>query len=136
MSDQYANRNPSTPVPGAPTYRTTINADAPQTVVAREPGGSFGTGMLVALVFVVVAIIAAAIYGTRDTTVVAPPAATEPAAVEPAAPAEPVQTAPEAAPVETAPEAAPDAAPETAPEAVAPDAAAPDAAAPAEPANP
>ena len=147
MSDQY------TP-PGANPYTTRTDPNRPDVAVNVAPTikpaqSGFGSGILVAVVFVVVAIIAAAVFSNRDVfgrsdapagvsiennvapaatpapdaavaNPEAPAAGTAPAAVEPAEPA-PAASAP-AEPAPAAPAAA--------------DPATPAPAAPAAPANP
>jgi hypothetical protein len=118
MADPYL---PPQPVPFGQerTPRDTVHIETTREIpVVVEKTNAFGTGMLVAAVFVVVAILAAALYQRSDTVVLQPaPAATE--------------ATPAPAVVETAP-ATEDAAP--ADTTVVPDAAEPDAG--AEPAAP
>ena len=70
MSDQYipprtTPPRPTTAVPGPEPYRTDVRVDvAPP---APSDSGGFSTGVLVTIVFVVVAIIAAAVFSNRDT---------------------------------------------------------------------
>jgi hypothetical protein len=149
MSDPYKTPrsiDPTTSAPGVPPRtpgddysRTNVRVDSGSSVPARS-GSGFATGLMVALVFVVVAVLAYALVGDGDDAAVAPPATPDVAIQNNAAPAaDPAAPAPDAvAPDATAP-AEPDA---VAPEAVAPDAGtaepvapAPDAA-PAAPANP
>jgi ribonuclease E len=150
MSDQYTPPGSAPPisgvVPGAARdeyTRTSVHVEAP---AERRPssGGGFGTGLLVAAVFVVVALLAYAIFSGRDGESVVPASSPEVSIENNNAPAAdaPAPAPDVAAPADTAP--APDA---TAPDAVAPDAVAPDAgtvdpvapapdAAPVAPANP
>jgi hypothetical protein len=92
MADPYL---PPQPVPFGQerTPRDTVHIETtreiPVVPVVVEKTSAFGTGMLVAAVFVVVAILAAVLYQRSDTVVLQPaPAATEatpaPAVVEPA----------------------------------------------------
>lgn len=123
------------PVTGQP--RPSARLDEPR-IVNRVETRSGGTGVIIAAVVLVLAVVAYFVFAPATDDVVVP--ASEPAvATEPATPA-PDATAP-AAPADTtapAPEAvapeAPADAPAATPEPTAPDAAAPDAAAPAEPA--
>jgi hypothetical protein len=151
MSDPYKmprSIDPTTSAPGVPPRtpgddysRTNVRVDSAPSVPVRS-GNGFATGLMVAMVFVVVAVLAYALVGNGDDAAVAPTATPNVAIQNNAAPAaDPAASAPDAvAPDATAPEAvAPDA---VAPEAVAPDAGtaepvapAPDAA-PAAPANP
>jgi len=125
MSDQYTPQRPTTAlrttaIPGSESYNRDVRVEvAPATPTG---GGGFSTGMLVAIVFVVVAVMAAVIFSNRDSMgfgsgTTAPdvsiennvaPAADPPAAisVDPVAPAETAiePVAPEPAP---APEVAP-----------------------------
>ncbi len=129
-------RNPRDPAqtsnPGQTRVTTNIHADPNRQIPsADDRRGGFSTGIMVALVFVVVAILAAVLYSVSDVDDAVIPTTTiennntDPA---PSAPAD----APATTPDTTAPDAAtPDA---TAPDATAPDATAPDATAPAEPA--
>jgi hypothetical protein len=134
-------------VPGDDYSRTNVRIDSAPPIAVRS-GSGFGTGLMVALVFVVVAVIAYALVGNRDDAGPVPPATSDVTIENNAAPADPAAETPStdalapdtAAPDATAPDAAaPDAAPDTiAPEATepaAPEAPAPDAA-PAAPANP
>lgn len=127
MSDQYIPPRTTPPratttVPGADPYRTTaepyrdpLNRDLPPPVTPSSPSG-LGSGMLVAAVFVVVAIIAAAVFGNRDMfggdavdapvvpaeSTIAPaettidPVAPAPTAVDPAVTPDPAAPAPDA----------------------------------------
>ena len=73
MSDQYNSQRPTPPrpttvgtgptIPGADPYRSGVRVDVSNTAPAR---GGLSTGLLVAIVFVVVAIIAAAVFSNRD----------------------------------------------------------------------
>ena len=114
---------------GRGTYprRDDFNRTDPNGTRPVESGGGFGTALVVAIVFVVVAALAYSLLGNRTDTVADP-------AVAPASEVAPDSVAPDAAapdalaPDGVTPEAvAPDAA---APDAIAPDAVAPDAAAP------
>jgi len=140
MSDPYIPPRPGTAplgsplgtVPGTEHNRTTINQGGPQHPVAIPGRSGFGTGMLVAAVFVVVAIMAYAIFGNSDRSVPAPvtaPAATidnsSPATTAPDA----VTPAPDPAPLDATPDAP------AVPEPAVPEPAVPDPAVPA-PANP
>lgn len=112
MSDQYTPPRPvGTPpgaIPGTPRddfARTSVNVGVPPSRPV-ESGGGFGTGMLVAGVFVVIAILAFFIFGDRFSSTPRPDAAPSvavennnapaadpapaPAVVPDAAPAEPV----------------------------------------------
>lgn len=156
MADPYTPPRPGTPdtvtpglagtpsgvAPGAPRgeyTRTNVNVESP----AVKSGNGFATGLMVALVFIVVAILAYSFLGNRDDDGTALETTPDISIENNAAPA-PAEDA--VAPDAVAPDAAtPDAA---APEAVAPDTAtpdattpdpvapAPDATAPAAPANP
>jgi hypothetical protein len=118
--------------PGDDYTRTSVRVDAAPSIPARS-GSGFGTGLMVALVFVVVAVLAFALLGNGDDADVVPAATPDVTIQNSAPPAEPAADPP--APDAVAPDA-------VAPEAVAPDAGtaepvapAPDAA-PAAPANP
>ncbi len=73
MSDQYNSQRPTPPRPsavgtgqtlsGTEPSRSDVRVDVSSPPLAR---GGFSTGLLVAIVFVVVAIIAAAVFGNRD----------------------------------------------------------------------
>lgn len=121
MADPYLPPNPA-PVGQDRTPRDTIYTEKTTTrevPASTDRTSAFGTGMLVALVFVIVAILAAVLYQRSDPVVQqpAPAAETAPAAtVDPVAPAEPAP-----APAETAVE--PDAPAEPVPPAPAPPAA-------------
>ncbi|MES2664957.1 MAG: hypothetical protein V4712_02590 [Pseudomonadota bacterium] len=136
MSDQYAPQTPPVHRPGMDPDRN-LRTDPPGPPIQQvQVSSGFGTGAMVAGVFVVVGLLAFAFYSPGD----APAPATTPASeinIDNSAPAAPAVTpdAPAATVVEpAAPEAvAPDA---VAPDAVAPDAVAPDATAPAAPAAP
>ncbi len=122
MSDPYTTppQTSARPTVAAPGYDPQPATYRPDPAVAPRRGdGGFSTGLLVAIVFVVVAIIAAAVFSNRDmfgiglgvTPVTTPgesavepiaPAATEPA--EPATPDPALAPAPvDAAPAEPAP---------------------------------
>jgi hypothetical protein len=110
MADPYIPPRPGAPISGTEQSRTTVNIDTPVGRSSRDSGNGFGTGMLVAAVFVVVGILAFAFYGNSDSAVSAPatapdvtiennnaPAATAPEPVAPdAAPAEPASPVPDA----------------------------------------
>ena len=133
MSDPYIPNTSSTQTPGADRYGNPTRAVPPTVSVQQSGGSGFGTGAMVAIVFVIVALLAAVFLYPRSGADIGQPAVTiendNGAAVDTA------PVAPDAAPVDPAAPAAtaPDAA---VPEAVAPDAAAPDAAAPVAPAAP
>ena len=142
-------RNPRDPAqtsnPGQTRVTNNISSEPNRQIpVSDDRRGGFSTGIMVALVFVVVAILAAVLYSGSDgtatngtdgstTTIENNNADTAPSAPADAPATVPDSTAPDAAaPDATSPDAAtPDA---TAPDATAPDATAPDATAPAEPA--
>ena len=117
MSDQYT---PPTQMPVRPTLASMgldSRRDAefravPEPPIPRTNGGGFGTGLLVAGVFVVVAIIAAAVFSNRDmfgiglgVTPASSPAVTTPAVTTPAV-TEPMETT--IAPVAPTPAPAPE----------------------------
>ena len=152
MSDQYTppGTNPYTTRtdPNRPDSRVDVNVSSAPTSGRSESG--FGSGILVAVVFVVVAIIAAAVFTNRDmfdtNSGTSAPGVTIENNVAPADAASPAADPAPAAPADAAPATAAPAAdtapavPETAPavdsaEPAAPDAAAPTPA-PAAPANP
>lgn len=144
MSDQYVQPNP----PGGPArtipYRDPAGTEIPKRPVPVERSSGFGAGAMVGAVFIVVAILAAVFYSSRDAdvapvtpaAVVVDPVTSAPAATtaDPVAPEAATSTDP-AATTEpatggttvTPDTATPDA---TAPDATAPDATAPDATAP------
>ena len=136
-------RNPRDPAqPGTPGQtRVTNNVHTEpnrQIPVADDRRGGFSTGIVVALVFVVVAILAAVLYSGSDATDTVPVGGTttiENNNVDPApsAPADAPAAVPDATTAPAPDAATPDA---VAPDATAPDATAPDAAAPAEPVAP
>jgi hypothetical protein len=121
MSDQYIppTRPAFTPgavPPAAEPYRSSVHVEVPQ---AREAGSGFGTGMLVAMVFVVVAILAAVVFGynrsvlpvsdgvpavTIENNAAPAPAAPAPMVADPVAPAAPAAP-PVAEPATPAPDA-------------------------------
>ena len=166
MSDQYVPQKQPSPGPGAYVPGSQPNATQMPPVEPVRSSGGLGSGMLVALVFVVVAVLAAAIFSFNRSTVVpaatgvtiqnnaasAPaatdttaPAATAPAVTAPAttAPAKapaPATTAPDAtapaAPSTTAPATAAPAPSATKPDTTTPAVPAPTATAPAAPAKP
>ena len=133
MSDPYLPPNPAAvQMPAAEPYRNRPR-DMPPPGTVKPASSGFGTGMLVAMVFVVVAVLAAALYYPRDvanpdsgpvviendnTTLVPAADATAPAVATPDASA-PAIAAPDAgAPAVVVPDP-------TAPTATTPDAAAP-----------
>lgn len=132
-------RNPRDPAqtsnPGQTRVTNNISTEPNRQIPASDDRrGGFSTGIMVALVFVVVAILAAVLYSGSDGTgaddAVMPTTTIENNNTDPA-PSAPAD-APATTPDTTAPDAAtPDA---TAPDATAPDATAPDATAPAQPA--
>ncbi len=120
MSDQSTPPRPTIAAAATEPYRSNTNVRV-EVPPGPSPAGGFSTGILVAAVFVVVAIIAAAVFSNRDVfgigTTDAPaisienntaPAAAAPApaatVVDPVAPANP---APAPAVVDPAPDAAP-----------------------------
>lgn len=119
MADPYLPPQPA-PFGQERTPRDIVYTETTREIpVAADKTSAFGTGMLVALVFVIVAILAAVLYQRSDPVVQQPAPATEvaPAAtVDPVAPSEPAP-----APAETAVE--PDAPAEPATPAPAPPAA-------------
>lgn len=112
MSDQYVPPQPPVYTPGAvPTaadpYRNAARPELPPIAPVKSGGSGFGAGILVAAVFVVVAILAGAIYGYTQnygpiggTAPAAQPAVTIQNNAAPAAPvaADPAPTAPAPAP--------------------------------------
>ena len=153
MSDQYtppgakpysvrpdsSRPDPSRPDLSRPDVRVNVSSTAPPVAAPSDTG--FGSGILIAVVFVVVAIIAAAVFSNRDMFGTgagdATPGVTIENNVAPVENAAPAAVAP--APADPAPAVAEPATP--APEVVdpvtpAPDAAAPEPVVPAAPANP
>ncbi len=65
MSDQYTPPNPPGYAGEKPRY--TGRSELPPRPVVQETSAGFGTGMLVALVFVVLAILAVAVFGYNST---------------------------------------------------------------------
>ncbi len=120
---------PSGVAPGAPRSdysRTTVNVESPVSRPVKS-GNGFSTGLMVALAFVVVAILAYSVLGNRDSAVTTPDTVPAVSIENNAAPA----PAPDAvAPDAVVPDAATPDAPAADPAAPAPDAA------PAAPANP
>lgn len=109
MSDQYTPPGTTTITSRPDPYRSDVRVEIPSTAApAAAPSESgFGTGMLVAAVFVVIAVIAAAIFSNRDAigtgSGVTPPGVTienNVAPADPVAPAEvvPAPTAPQPVP--------------------------------------
>ena len=82
MSDQYTPPGTTTITSRPDPYRSDVRVEIPTTAApeAAPSESGFGTGMLVAAVFVVIAVIAAAIFSNRDGfgtgAGVAPPAVT------------------------------------------------------------
>ncbi|TAG10924.1 MAG: hypothetical protein EAZ40_17475 [Rhodobacterales bacterium] len=118
MSDQYTPPRPigTTPgtIPGTPRdeyTRTSVNVGVPPSRPV-DSGSGFGTGMLVAGVFVVIAILAYVVLGDRfgstPTPDTAPSVAIENNNAPAAAPAPAPTIVPDSAPAEPAPAPAPD----------------------------
>lgn len=127
MSDQYAPQTPPAYRPGMEPDRN-LRTDHPVPPIQQvQVSSGFGTGAMVAGVFVVVALLAFAFYSPGDA-----PAPASEINIDNTAPAAPA-VAPDAPAATVVEPAAPEA---VVPDAVAPDAVAPDAAAPAQPAAP
>ncbi len=140
MSDQYTPPSPKPYVAATGPYRADVRVEvappaAPSAAFNAPRETGFGSGILVAAVFVVVAIIAAAIFSNRDAIGAsdAAPNVTIENTVAPAESAAPADPVPAPAPAaEPAPEPAP--APEVVDPVVPPaEAATPEPAAPANP---
>lgn len=138
MSDQYTppgakpysvRPDPTRPDPSRPDVRVNVSSTSPPAAAPSDTG--FGSGILIAVVFVVVAIIAAAVFSNRDMFGTgagdATPGVTIENNVAPVENAAPAAVAP--APADPAPAVAEPVTP-------APDAAAPEPVVPAAPANP
>ena len=134
---------PLGPDPRTPEPRIASNDPRPGSTTVVQADRGAGTGVLIAAVVIVLALVAYFVFGRDGTDTVAPPeqhAATEPAApgaAAPAAPADQAAPAPQAAePAAPAPGATAPAPEATEPAAPAPQATQPSETAPAAPAQP